>query len=76
MTAPFMERRPPDAGVSQVAIQPPFALLDRFKREGSPTALVIRQVFTALMITLFVLIAKILEALTVGRGRQGVQRRG
>jgi heavy metal translocating P-type ATPase len=37
-------------------------------------ALVIREVFTALVITLFVLVAEILEGLTVGRGRQAIQR--
>ena len=33
-------------------------------------ALAIREIFTALIITLFVLIAEILEGLTVGRGRR------
>jgi heavy metal translocating P-type ATPase len=37
-------------------------------------ALVIREVFTALVITLFVLVAEILEGLTVGRGRKAIQR--
>jgi Cd2+/Zn2+-exporting ATPase/Cu+-exporting ATPase len=37
-------------------------------------ALLIREVFTALMITLFVLVAEVLEGLTVGRGRQAIQR--
>jgi P-type Cu+ transporter len=37
-------------------------------------ALAIREIFTALIITLFVLIAEILEGLTVGRGRQAIQR--
>ncbi|HUJ32945.1 MAG TPA: cation-translocating P-type ATPase [Candidatus Acidoferrum sp.] len=37
-------------------------------------ALVIREVFTALVITLFVLVAEILEGLTVGRGRQAMRR--
>jgi len=37
-------------------------------------ALAIREVFTALIITLFVLGAEILESLTVGRGRQAIQR--
>jgi P-type Cu+ transporter len=37
-------------------------------------ALAIRQVFTALIITLFVLVAEVLESLTVGRGRQAIQR--
>jgi len=37
-------------------------------------ALAIREVFTALIITLFVLAAEILEGLTVGRGRQAIQR--
>jgi heavy metal translocating P-type ATPase len=37
-------------------------------------ALAIREVFTALIITLFVLVAEILEDLTVGRGRQAIQR--
>ena len=37
-------------------------------------ALVIREIFTALVITLFVLVAEILEGLTVGRGRQAIQR--
>ena len=32
-------------------------------------ALVIREFFTALVITLFVLVAEVLESLTVGRGR-------
>jgi Cd2+/Zn2+-exporting ATPase/Cu+-exporting ATPase len=36
-------------------------------------ALAIREVFTALIITLFVLGAEILEALTVGRGRRAIQ---
>jgi heavy metal translocating P-type ATPase len=37
-------------------------------------ALAIREVFTALIITLFVLVAETLEGLTVGRGRQAIQR--
>jgi len=37
-------------------------------------ALLIREVFTALVITLFVLVAEILEGLTVGRGRKAIQR--
>lgn len=37
-------------------------------------ALAIREVFTALVITLFVLAAEILEGLTVGRGRHAIQR--
>src|SRR6202030_3704344 len=37
-------------------------------------ALAIREIFTALVITLFVLIAEILEGLTVGRGRKAIQR--
>src|SRR5579864_3327988 len=37
-------------------------------------ALAIREVFTALVITLFVLVAEILEGLTVGRGRKAIQR--
>jgi heavy metal translocating P-type ATPase len=37
-------------------------------------ALAIRDVFTALIITLFVLAAEILEGLTVGRGRKAIQR--
>ncbi len=37
-------------------------------------ALAIREVFTALVITLFVLVAEILEGLTVGRGRRAIQR--
>ncbi|MGA8767703.1 MAG: cation-translocating P-type ATPase [Candidatus Acidiferrales bacterium] len=37
-------------------------------------ALTIREVFTALVITLFVLVAEILEGLTVGRGRRAIQR--
>jgi len=37
-------------------------------------ALAIDQIFTALIITLFVLVAEILEGLTVGRGRQAIQR--
>src|ERR1700751_189040 len=37
-------------------------------------ALAIREVFTALVITLFVLGAEILEGLTVGRGRRVIQR--
>jgi heavy metal translocating P-type ATPase len=36
-------------------------------------ALVIREVFTALVITLFVLVAEILEGLTVGQGRRAIQ---
>ena len=36
-------------------------------------ALAIREIFTALVITLFVLIAEILEGLTVGRGRNAIQ---
>ena len=37
-------------------------------------ALAIREIFTALIITFFVLVAEILEGLTVGRGRQAIQR--
>jgi cation transport ATPase len=37
-------------------------------------ALAIREVFTALVITLFVLVAEILEGLTVGQGRRAIQR--
>jgi heavy metal translocating P-type ATPase len=37
-------------------------------------ALSIREISTALIITLFVLVAEILEGLTVGRGRQAIQR--
>src|SRR6202795_2925624 len=37
-------------------------------------ALAIREIFTALVITLFVLVAEILEGLTVSRGRQAIQR--
>ena len=37
-------------------------------------ALAIREIFTALIITLFVLVAEILEGLTVRRGRQAIQR--
>ena len=37
-------------------------------------ALAIREIFTALVITLFVLVAEILEGLTVGRGRHAIQR--
>jgi P-type Cu+ transporter len=37
-------------------------------------ALAIRELFTALIITLFVLVAEILEGLTVGRGRRAIQR--
>jgi len=37
-------------------------------------ALAIREVFTALVITLFVLVAEILEGLTVGRGRRAIKR--
>jgi heavy metal translocating P-type ATPase len=37
-------------------------------------ALAIHEVFTALVITLFVLIAEILEGLTVGRGRTAIRR--
>jgi P-type Cu+ transporter len=37
-------------------------------------ALVIREVFTALIITLFVLVAEILEGMTVRRGRKAIQR--
>jgi P-type E1-E2 ATPase len=36
-------------------------------------ALAIREVFTALIITLFVLVAEILEGLTVARGRRAIQ---
>jgi Cd2+/Zn2+-exporting ATPase/Cu+-exporting ATPase len=36
-------------------------------------ALAIREMFTALVITLFVLVAEILEGLTVGRGRKAIQ---
>jgi heavy metal translocating P-type ATPase len=36
-------------------------------------ALAIREIFTALVITLFVLIAEILEGLTVGRGRTAIR---
>lgn len=36
-------------------------------------ALAIHEVFTALVITLFVLVAEILEGLTVGRGRKAIQ---
>ena len=36
-------------------------------------ALAIRELFTALVITLFVLVAEILEGLTVGRGRRAIQ---
>ena len=36
-------------------------------------ALAIRELFTALLITLFVLVAEILEGLTVGRGRKAIQ---
>jgi heavy metal translocating P-type ATPase len=36
-------------------------------------ALAIREIFTALIITLFVLVAEILEGMTVGRGRQAIQ---
>jgi Cd2+/Zn2+-exporting ATPase/Cu+-exporting ATPase len=36
-------------------------------------ALAIREIFTALVITLFVLVAEILERLTVGRGRKAIQ---
>jgi heavy metal translocating P-type ATPase len=37
-------------------------------------ALAIREIFTALVITLFVLGAEILEGLTVGRGRRAIER--
>jgi len=37
------------------------------------SALVIREVFTALVIVFFVLIAEVLEELTVGRGRRAIQ---
>ena len=37
---------------------------------ASVAALAIREIFTALIITLFVLLAEILEGLTVGRGGQ------
>ena len=37
-------------------------------------ALAIRELFTALVITLFVLVAEILEDLTIGRGRRAIQR--
>jgi len=36
-------------------------------------ALAIREVFTALVITLFVLVAEVLECLTVGRGRRAIR---
>ncbi len=36
-------------------------------------ALVIREFFTALVITLFVLVAEVLESLTVGRGRRAIR---
>jgi heavy metal translocating P-type ATPase len=36
-------------------------------------AVAIREIFTALVITLFVLVAEILEHLTVGRGRRAIQ---
>jgi heavy metal translocating P-type ATPase len=36
-------------------------------------ALAIREIFTALVITLFVLVAEILEGLTVGRGRMAIR---
>jgi heavy metal translocating P-type ATPase len=36
-------------------------------------ALAIRELFTALIITLFVLVAEVLEGLTVGRGRRAIQ---
>jgi len=36
-------------------------------------ALAIRETFTALVITLFVLVAEVLEGLTVGRGRKAIQ---
>jgi Cd2+/Zn2+-exporting ATPase/Cu+-exporting ATPase len=36
-------------------------------------ALAIREVFTALVITLFVLVAEVLESLTVGRGRRAIR---
>jgi len=36
-------------------------------------ALAIREVFTALVITLFVLVAEVLEGLTVGRGRKAIR---
>src|ERR1700733_15266690 len=37
------------------------------------SALVIKEVFTALVIVFFVLIAEVLEALTVGKGRRAIQ---
>ena len=37
------------------------------------SALAIREVFTALVIVFFVLIAEVLEELTVGRGRRAIQ---
>jgi Cd2+/Zn2+-exporting ATPase/Cu+-exporting ATPase len=37
-------------------------------------ALAIREVFTALVITLFVLVAEVLEGLTVGRGRAAIRQ--
>jgi P-type Cu+ transporter len=37
-------------------------------------ALAIREIFTALVITLFVLVAEVLEGLTVGRGRRAIQQ--
>jgi len=36
-------------------------------------ALAIREIFTAFVITLFVLVAEILEGLTIGRGRQAIR---
>lgn len=36
-------------------------------------ALAIKEIFTALVITLFVLVAEVLEGLTVGRGRRAIQ---
>ncbi len=37
------------------------------------SALIIREVFTALLIVFFVLIAEVLEELTVGKGRRAIQ---
>jgi heavy metal translocating P-type ATPase len=42
-------------------------------RSSPQLALAIREMFTALVITLFVLVAEILEGLTVGRGRRAIR---
>src|ERR1700682_5885684 len=48
-------------------------LMDRSMAIAILAALAIREVFTALVITLFVLVAEVLEGLTVGRGRRAIR---